>query len=70
MVWAPTKLREIIIGSKIPIFTHHNPLTNFTESMSKSAKLVRWALALQTFSVDVKYAKGKLNVVADCLSRL
>ena len=48
IVWALTKLKEIrsIIGSKIHIFTDHNPLTYFTESMSKSAKLVMWALAL------------------------
>ena len=70
IVWALTKLKDVIIGSKIHIFTDHNPLTYLTESMSKSAKLVRWSLALQTFDVDVKYTKGKLNVVADCLSRL
>ena len=70
IVWALTKLKEVIIDSKIHIFTYHNSLTYLTESMSKSAKLVRWSLALQTFDVDVKYTKGKLNVVADCLSRL
>src|SRR6218665_2082007 len=64
IVWALTKLKDVIIGSKIHIFTDHNPLTYLTESMSKSAKLVRWSLALQTFDVDVKYTKGKLNVVA------
>src|SRR6218665_2342848 len=60
IVLALTKLKDVIIGSKIHIFTDHNPLTYLTESMSKSA--------LQTFDVDVKYTKGKLNVVADCLS--
>ena len=70
IVWALNKLKEIIIGSKVHIFTDHNPLTYLTESMSKSAKLVRWALALQTFDVEVHYKKGRLNVVADCLSRL
>src|SRR6218665_3320191 len=70
IVWALTKLKGVIIESKIHIFTDHNPLAYLTESMSKSAKLVRWSLALQTFDVDVKYTKGKLNVVADCLSRL
>jgi len=70
IVRALTKLKEVIIGSKIHIFTDHNLLTYLTESMSKSAKLVRWSLALQTFDVDVKHTKGKLNVIADCLSRL
>ena len=58
---------SLTICSKIHIFTDHNPLTYWTQSMSKSAKLVRWSLALQTFGVDVKYTNGKLNVVADCL---
>src|SRR6218665_2485674 len=70
IVWALTKLKEVIIGSKIHIFTDHNLLTYLTESLSKSVNLIRWSLALQTFDVDVKYTKGKLNVVADCLSRL
>ena len=70
IVWALIKLRKVIIGSKIHIFNDHNQLICLTESMSKSANLVRWTLALQTFDVDVKYTKGKLNVVADCLSRL
>ena len=70
IVWALTKLKEVIIGSKLHVFTDYNSLPYLTKSMSKSAKLVRWSLALQTFDVDVKYTKGKLNVVADCLSRL
>jgi len=70
IVWALTKLKEVIIGSKIHVFTDHNPLTYLTESMSKSATLLTWSLDLQAFDVDVKYTKGKLNVVADCLYRL
>ena len=70
IVLALTKLKDIIIGSKIHIFTGHNPLTYLTESMSKSAKLVRWTLELQSFDIDVRYTKGELNIVADYLSRL
>jgi len=66
-------ITSVFVFSKIHIFTDHNSLTYnmyLTESMSKSAKLVRWSLALHTFDVDEQYTKGKLNVVADCLSRL
>ena len=56
IVWALTKLKDVIIGSKIHIFTDHNSVTYLTESMSKSANLVMWPL--QTFDVDVKYTKG------------
>ena len=31
IVWALTKLKEVIIGSKIHTFTDHNPLTYLTE---------------------------------------
>jgi len=70
IVWALSKLKEVILGSHIVIYTDHNPLTYLTMTMSKSAKLVRWGLALQAFDLEIKYKKGKLNVVADCLSRL
>ena len=70
IIWALNKLKEILIGSKINVFTDHNPLVYLTESMSKSAKLVRWSLSLQNFDILLNYKKGKLNVVADCLSRL
>ena len=47
-----------------------NPLTYVTEMAPKSAKLMRWALALHEFNVKLKYKPGKANVAADCLSRL
>jgi len=46
------------------------PLSFLTESVPKSAKLMRWALALQEFSIVFQYYPGRKNVVADCLSRL
>ena len=64
IVWALANLKDIIMGSKIHIFTDHKALTYLTEWISKSAKLVRWSL--KTVNVDVKYTKGKLNIVADC----
>ena len=63
-------LLYIICFKKNQIFTDHIPLTYLTEVMFKSTELVRWSLALHTFDVDVKHTKGKLNVVADCLSKL
>jgi len=55
---------------RVPYFVDHNPLKYLTEGAPKSAKLTRWALALQEYDVTFEYTKGTTNVVADCLSRL
>jgi len=52
------------------VYSDHNPLQYLIESAPKSAKLMRWSLALQEFSLTFKYKSGKTNAAADCLSRL
>jgi len=52
------------------IFCDHNPLQYIKESATKSAKLLRWSLALAEFDIDITYTKGSENVVADYLSRM
>ena len=64
------KFRSWIWGTRITIHSDHNPLTYLTESAPKSAKLMRWALALQEFDVDFSYYAGKMNVAADTLTRM
>ena len=32
--------------------------------------MIRWALKLQTYDLEVDYIEGKQNVIADALSRL
>jgi hypothetical protein len=61
---------EIIFGAHITVYSDHNPLTYLVESAPKSSKLTRWALALQSYDIDLKYKKGEQNTVADFLSRL
>ena len=51
------------------IFSDHNPLSFLTEAAPKSAKLTRWALALQEFNVDFRYRSGRRHAAADFLSR-
>ena len=69
IIWALNRLREIIFGSRITVLCDHNPLQYIREYAPKSAKLLRWSLALHEFDVEVKYTKGSQNVVADYLSR-
>jgi len=70
IIWALNKFRDIVFGAHIVIRCDHNPLQYIRECAPKSAKLLRWALALKEFDVDVQYTKGSHNVVADYLSRV
>jgi hypothetical protein len=70
VIWALRKFRSWIFMSKIVIFSDHNPLTFLTEAAPKSAKLTRWALALQEFNVDFRYRAGRKHAAADFLSRI
>lgn len=69
VIWSLNKFRTWIFGSRVTVFSDSNPLTFLTSNVPKSAKLTRWALALQQFDVSFKYTRGRDNVVADFLSR-
>ena len=69
VIWALKKFRTWIFGSHITIFSDSNPLTFLTSSAPKSAKLTRWAIALQQFDITFKHTRGKDNIIADYLSR-
>ena len=68
-IWALKKFRKWIFGKPVVVYTDHNPITYLTDAAPKSAKLMRWALAIQEYDVTFHYKVGSKNV-ADCLSRL
>ena len=70
IVWALDRFRDLVLGHHITVYCDHNPLQYIKESATKSANLLRRALALQEYSIEVKYTPGHLNVFADLLSRL
>jgi hypothetical protein len=69
---ALNKFRHWVLFSKIIVYSDHNPLRFLTESMPKSAKLLRWSLALQNYDITFCYKPGKSSLMAvpDCLSRM
>jgi len=62
-------LREWIFGKPAVVYTDHNPIAYMTDVAPKSAKLMRWALAIQEYDFTFHYKVGTKNI-ADCLSRL
>ncbi|GFU38998.1 retrovirus-related Pol polyprotein from transposon opus [Trichonephila clavipes] len=59
-----------IFGAEIEVISYHNPLTYLTLTTPQSAKLTRWALALQRYNIAISYRKGVKHGNADALSRL
>ena len=59
-----------ITGVKTTVFSDHKPLKNFFEGGMNISKLDRWSLELQEFYISLKFIQGKLNKIADVISRL
>ena len=59
-IWALQKFRNWIFGQPTTvIYSDYNPLTYITESSTKSSKLMRWLLSLQSYNVTFKYKEGR-----------
>lgn len=69
VIFALKKWHYLIFGAPVVVFCDHNPLTYIVSNATSSAKLTRWSLALQEYNISFRYAKGRNNIVADCLSR-
>ena len=59
-----------ITGAKTAAFSDHKPLKNFFEGGMNIAKLDRWSLELQEFDISLEFIQGKLNKIANVISRL
>jgi len=55
VIWALKRFRAWVFLAKVTIFSDHNSLSYLTDAAPKSAKLTRWALALQEFDIKLKY---------------
>jgi hypothetical protein len=56
------RFKTWIFGYKIHVYCDHNPLSYLTDSASKSPRLLRWALALQSYDIEFHYSAGKIRV--------
>lgn len=63
---------EVYIGSSsLPaiVFTDHNPLVFLSRMKNSNQRIMRWSLFVQDFNLEIRFKKGKDNVLADALSQ-
>ena len=70
--WSVTdRFHEYLYGSTFEVFTDNNPLSYVLSSAKLDATGQRWIAALQgPYNFKIHYKPGKLNQVADSLSRI
>ena len=69
LVWALNKLRQHVYGRKFTVKTDSNVLRWLYRKKDVSGKFARWILTLQEYDIDLCHMSGKINLVADALSR-
>ena len=70
LVWAVKKFAAYLHGREFEVETDHHPLMYLNKAKLENSRLMRWALALQSFSFKIRAIKGSDNVAADYLSRV
>lgn len=71
LVWGLQQFDVYLAGGAVPItvYSDHNPLTFLHSLKSPSQRLMRWALFLQPYNLQIRHIRGVANVMADALSR-
>jgi len=72
--WGIQQFSHYLEPRKFTVYTDHRPIKFLVERAKKdgkklSSRLTRWIWFFQGYDFEVKYLKGKANVVADALSR-
>ena len=70
IVWAIRKFELYLYGRTFTLQTDHQPLRYINTARFVSARIMRWAMFLQSYNFTVQSITGENNVEADFLSRL
>lgn len=69
-LWGCEKFKSILMDYPFILQTDCQAITYVLNSNKQVGQLARWRLRLSEFRFKVEHVRGKLNVVADCLSRM
>ena len=70
MVFACKKFKPYILGSHVIIHTNHAPIKYLMSKKEAKPRLIRWALLLHEFDLEIKDRKECDNVIVDHLLRI
>ena len=70
MVFAYEKFISYILGSHVIVHTDHALIKYLMAKKDAKPILIRWALLMQEFNIEIMDTKGSDNVVADHLSKM
>lgn len=66
---AISHFKSYVEGTRFKVVTDHASLLWLRNLKDPSSRLTRWALRMQAYDFELVHRRGKLNVVADALSR-
>ncbi|GJX67043.1 putative reverse transcriptase domain-containing protein [Tanacetum coccineum] len=69
VVFALKIWRHYLYGTKCTVFTDHKSLQHILNQKELNMRQRRWLELLSDYDYDIRYHLGKVNVVADALSR-
>ena len=70
VIYCVEKCRCYVLGTTFELHTDHLSLQWLLKSKAHAGRLARWALRLQEYEYTIHHRPGKLQIVADALSRL
>ncbi|GJT51133.1 putative reverse transcriptase domain-containing protein [Tanacetum coccineum] len=69
VVFALKILRHYLYGTKYTMFTDHKSLQHILDQKELNMRQRRWLELLSDYDCEIRYHSGKVNVLADSLSR-
>ncbi|GBM88478.1 Transposon Tf2-6 polyprotein, partial [Araneus ventricosus] len=69
IVFGVTQFKNYVYGTQFKIYTDQQSLSKIKKCKDPTSRIARWLLTLQQFSFTIIYQPGRLNLMADYLSR-